>query len=127
MPEPIVPPPQVPRRTINAAAIEFSRLLHETDASVFDSPESALKIFQRGDELFRGTNDDVPPLTAPCNGDGERTRCWALNYQRMLNRMLNERGVELFEMQESALLCQTISCTDVPQASVHSKRHRECV
>ncbi|XP_077521525.1 uncharacterized protein LOC144132756 [Amblyomma americanum] len=117
MPEPIVPPPQVQCRTINAAAIEFSRLLHETDASVFDSPESALKIFQRGDELFRGTNDDVPPLTAPCNGDGERTRCWALNYQRMLNRMLNERGVELFEMHESALLCQTISCTDVPQGT----------
>ncbi|XP_065304945.1 NLR family CARD domain-containing protein 3-like [Dermacentor albipictus] len=112
MSEPVRPPSEVQSRTTNVASLEFSQLLHKTDASVFESAECVLQIFQLADQRFRG-NDSLPPLTAPCNGDGERTRCWALNYLRRWNQLLNDGGVELLELSENALSCSTIS--NVPE------------
>ncbi|KAL1432245.1 hypothetical protein MTO96_013570 [Rhipicephalus appendiculatus] len=98
----------VQSRTTNTASLNFSRLLHETDAGVFESAESVLQVLRLADERFRGNDGDViPPLTSPCNGDGEGSRCWALSYQRRWNQLLNHRGIELVELPENAFFCLT--------------------
>ncbi|XP_049520829.1 uncharacterized protein LOC125944415 [Dermacentor silvarum] len=106
-PAPTTASSEVQSQTTNVASVEFSHLLHETDVSVFESAERVLQILQLADERFRG-NDALPSLTAPCNGDGERTRCWALNYQQRWNQLLNDRGVELIELPENAFFCRTL-------------------
>ncbi|KAH8018761.1 hypothetical protein HPB51_012080 [Rhipicephalus microplus] len=100
----------VQSRTTNAASLNFSRLLHETDAGVFESAESVLQVLRLADERFRG-NDVIPPLTTPCSGDGGDSRCWALNYQRRWNQLLNRRGIELIELPENAFFCLTFGNT----------------
>lgn len=101
---------EVQSRTTNAASLNFSRLLHETDAGVFESAESVLQVLRLADERFRG-NDVIPPLTTPCSGDGGDSRCWALNYQRRWNQLLNHRGIELIELPENAFFCLTFGNT----------------
>ncbi|KAH6945842.1 hypothetical protein HPB50_010188 [Hyalomma asiaticum] len=102
-------PDTVQSRTTNAASLQFSRLLHETDARVFESAESALQVLRLADERFRGNDGDIiPPLTTPCNGDGESSRCWALNYQRRWNQLLNDRCIEIIELPENAFFFLTL-------------------